>query len=135
MAEETVVKDQLTDAMTEAGAELTRKLVDDVGLPISAALWLFIPENNEWRLFFATSEVSSKGPRKVYEKIHQAITQLGSKPASVLSSSVSVLDDNAEIVQVLRRLVRTGPVIGRLRVSKNAINGHFIDDALVYRVN
>ena len=45
MAEITVVKDQLTDAMEQAGAQLTRKL-DEVGLLTTAASWLFVPEIN-----------------------------------------------------------------------------------------
>jgi hypothetical protein len=39
VAENTVVKDQLTDAMVEVGAELTRKL-DEAGVLTEAALWL-----------------------------------------------------------------------------------------------
>jgi hypothetical protein len=120
--------------MIEAGAELTRKLEED-GLPISAALWSFMPESNEWRLLFASSDVGSKGPREVYETIRLAISQLGPNAALVPLSTVSVLDDGADLVKVLRRLVRTGPGIARIRVSRNVINGHFIDDALVYRIN
>ena len=75
MAENAVVKDRLTDAMVEAGADLTRKL-DEIGL----------------------------------------------------------LDQNAELVKLLRIAIHTGPGIGRIRFSKNVINGHFIEDALIYRV-
>ncbi len=60
MAENTVVKDQLTNAMVEAGAELTKKL-DEMGVATTAALWLFEPEVNEWRLVFASPEVTTRG--------------------------------------------------------------------------
>ena len=133
MAEITVVKDQLTDAMVEAGAELTRKL-DEVGLLTNAALWLFVPEINEWRLLFASPEVSVQGSRKVYEQIRLALVQLGDKASAAPLSVIGLLDQNADLVKVLKTAIRTGSGIGRVRFSKNVINGHFIEDALIYRV-
>jgi len=88
MAENTVVKEQLTDGMIEAGAELTRKL-DELGLPLTAAYWYFMPETNEWRLLFASPEVSAKGPRSVYSKIDNAVQQLGAKAAAAPFSAIA----------------------------------------------
>lgn len=133
MAENAVVKDQLTDAMIEAGAELTRK-IDEAGLLINAALWLFDPEINEWRLLFASPEVSAQGSRKVYEQIRLALEQLGDKASAAPLSVIGLLDQNAELVKLLKIAIRTGSGIGRVRFSKNVINGHFIEDALIYRV-
>jgi hypothetical protein len=133
VAENTVVKEQLTDAMIDAGAELTSKL-DEIGLPITAALWLFMPEVNEWRLLFASVEVATKGPREVYDKIRLAIDQLKDKAASAPLSSIGLMDADADLVRLLRVAARTAPGVNRIRFSKNVINGHFIDDALIYRV-
>jgi len=133
MAENTVVKEQLTDEMIEAGAELTRKL-DESGLLTSAVLWLFASDVNEWRLLFASSEVSTQGPRKIYERIRLASKELGDKASAAPLSVIGLLDENAELVKVLRIAISTGPGINRIRFSKNVINGHFIEDALIYRV-
>jgi len=133
VAENAVVKDQLTDAMVQAGAELTRKL-DETGMPPDVALWLFVPESNEWRLLFASPEVAVQGPRKVYERIRVALEALGDMASTVPLSVISLLEPNAELVQLLKMAIRTGPGVGQIRFSKNVINGHFIDDALIYRV-
>jgi len=133
MAENTVVKDQLTSAMVEAGAELTKKL-DEMGVATTAALWLFEPEVNEWRLVFASPEVTTRGPREVYEKIRQAIDQLKEKAAAAPLSAVALMDADADLVRLLRVALKTGGGLSRIRFSKNVINGHFIDDALIYRV-
>jgi hypothetical protein len=119
--------------MIQAGAELTRKL-DEIGLPTSAALWLFDAEVNEWRLLFASPEVSTQGPRQVYERIQLALQQLGDKAAAAPLAVIGLLDEHAELVKRLRSTMATGPDIGRMRFSKNVINGHFIEDALIYRV-
>ena len=119
--------------MIDAGAELTKKL-DESGLPITAALWLFVPDVNEWRLLFASPEVGSSGPRKVYEKIQHAIDQLGESASAVSLSVVGLLDADADLVRLLKVAMQTtGPGLSRIRFSKNVINGHFIEDALIYR--
>lgn len=133
MVENTVVKDQLSDAMIEAGAELTRKL-DESGVSLSAALWLFEPEINEWRLLFASPEVSARGPIKTYERIQLALDQLGSRAAATPLSAIGLLEPEAPLVRQLRTAIRTGPGNGPIRFSKNVIDGHFIEDALIYRV-
>jgi hypothetical protein len=61
--------------MIQSGAELTAKL-DQIGVPVVAALWFFVPEINEWRLLFASPEVSTQEPRTVYEKIRRAVEEL-----------------------------------------------------------
>lgn len=118
--------------MIEAGAELTAKL-DESGLPITTALWFFVPDLNEWRLLFASPEVATKGPRDVYEKIQRAVGELGEKASAVPFSIIGLMDAEADLVRLLKVAIRTGPGVNRIRFSKNVINGHFIDDALIYR--
>lgn len=83
---------------------------------------------------FASQEAGTKGPRTVYEKIRLAVDELGVRAAAVPLSIVGVLDADADPVRLLKIAVRTGPGVSRIRFSKNVINGHFIDDALIYRV-
>jgi hypothetical protein len=128
-----VVKEQLTGVMIDAGAELTAKL-DESGLPITTALWFFVPDLNEWRLLFASPEVAARGPREVYEKIQRVVAELGEKASAVPLSIIGLMDADADLVRLLKVAVRTtGPGVSRIRFSKNVINGHFIDDALIYR--
>ncbi|MCC6696530.1 MAG: hypothetical protein IT365_12935 [Candidatus Hydrogenedentes bacterium] len=136
MAENSVVKEQLTDAMVDVGAELTAKL-DELGLSVTAALWIFMPELNEWRLLFASPEVASEGSRRVYGRIREAIEQIkeGAAAASLSLANISLVDADADLIRLLKLATRTGPgVINHIRFTKNVINGHFIDDALIYRV-
>ena len=134
MAENTVVKEHLSEAMIEAGEKLTRKL-DELGVRTTAAFWNFDPEVNEWKLLFASPEVAANGPRKVYGKILDALSQLKDVAATVPFPVIGLLDADADLVRLLRAAIHTGGTIGRIRFSKNVINGHFIEDALVYRMN
>lgn len=132
MVENAVVKDQLTDAMAKAGAELTRLLRSR--MQVDAALWLFLPEVSEWRLIFASPDVSTKGPRAVYELVRIALAELGPLASAAPLSAVGLLDSDSELVQLLRRAIPTENDPNGLRLSKRAVSGHFVDDALIYRV-
>jgi hypothetical protein len=63
-----------------------------------------------------------------------ALQQLGEKAAGAPLSVIGLLDEHAELVKLLRSTVPTGHGIRNMRFSKNVINGHFIEDALIYRV-
>ena len=132
MTENTVVKEQLTEEMIEAGAQLTQKL-DELGMPIAIAMWFFMPDINEWRLLFASPKLSTEGPREVYEQIEEARRTLGAQAERVPLSAIGLMDTNHQLVQLLQTALHTGPGVSRVRFSKNVVNGHFIDDALIYR--
>ena len=133
MVENTLVKELLTPEMIASGEKLTRKL-DESGVPIPVAMWFFLPEINEWRLIFASPHVFQYGRRETYLKIEEARRALGAELGDLPLSAIGVWDTNDELVQRLRMAVHTGPGLTRVRFSKNTINGHFIDDALIYRI-
>jgi hypothetical protein len=104
-----------------------------MGVPVTSAFWLFDADLGEWRLLFASPDVSSRGPRQVYEEIQKAIDELGSTGETVPLAVIGLLEPDADLVRLLKTAVRTGPGVNRIRFSKNVVNGRFIDDALIYR--
>ena len=132
MAENTVLKEALTDDMIEAGAQLIRKL-DDMGVEVTTALWLLDTEINEWRLLLASPVVAREGPTTMYRKVGRAREQLDERASETLFLAVSVAPENEELIERLRATVDTGPGIEQIRFSRNVADGHFIEDALIYR--
>jgi hypothetical protein len=132
MAEETLVKEQLTDEMIQAGEALTRQL-DRVGWPVAASLWLFEPDDNEWKLMLASPTVTGGGPKAAYDAVSKALSALHEHLTSL--QHIRVVDPNHPIIRLLASAVSTGQTISGIRFSKNTINGRFIDDAYLYRVN
>ena len=127
-----MVKEQLTDAMIDAGAELIREL-DENGVPVTTALWLFDPEVNEWRLHLASPEVGTKGPIQMYTKVQHAMSRLGDTVSAVPFFAIRVFDANDELARQLRTAIRTGPALSRIRFKRQVADDHFIEDALIYR--
>jgi hypothetical protein len=132
MAEHTVVKEQLTAEMIDAGAELTAEL-DEAGLPLAAAFWLFDSEVNEWRLVFASTEVDTRGPLHVYRMIDEARDRLGAKAEAAPFGLITVRSPHEELVRALASRVPTAPGAKPVRLRKDMAEGRFIDDALIYR--
>lgn len=127
-----MVKEQLTDAMIDAGAMVMRKL-DDLGLDVRSALWMYDVEIEEWRLLFAAPEVETEGPQSVYKTIGRAVDELGADAEDAPFSVIQVLDVNADLYQRLKGAVRFDPERKGKRLRKTVVNGKYIDDALVYR--
>jgi hypothetical protein len=131
MAEEILVKDSLNPEMIEAGRRLTEQL-DRSGLPLSASMWLYVPDSNEWRLILASPRVDSEGPKKAYQEVRNVLVHL---PGAGLSlRNISLVEPENPLVALLRGAVRTGSGISGIRFSRNTINGHFIEDAYIYRL-
>lgn len=130
MAEETLVKESLTDRMIAAGAELTRTL-DRAHWPVVASLWLFEPESNQWRLILASPAVNEKGPLEAYRHVSDALRATTPK---LSLDAISVVSPEDPLIRVLMSAYQTGFEIEGRRVFRSAINGHFVDDAYVYRL-
>lgn len=132
MTETVVVKETLTREMIEAGAELTRQL-DAAQIGVRAALWLYLPEYNTWRLFVAVPKLNKEGPRKMYKKIQSVLAKIPAHQTKVNLSDISLMDTQDSFVTHLRTLVKTGPDISGTRLSDSFVKGHSIDEAYVYR--
>ena len=73
VAEEVVVKEQLTPDMVAAGHELTRLLRQDRNFGLVCSLWLYTSESNRWKLVVATPIVNGSGPIHTYQVIQGII--------------------------------------------------------------
>jgi hypothetical protein len=133
VAQDVVVKESLSEALVRDGAALVEKL-DEAGWRPSAALWFYFTDANAWRLLLASPEVTTKGPREAYTAIQRALAELDPTQRELALEDIGVMPIDHPIVGLLGVMVRTGPGIGRMRFSKNVINGQFIDDALIYRL-
>src|SRR6266508_87027 len=106
MAENTVVKDVLTDAMITTGADLTRKL-DEVEWPVVASFWLYLPELNAWKLVLASPVARLHGPRRAYEAVQTALSALPKEHAQLALSDIEVVEPGHYLVTLLRTAINT----------------------------
>jgi hypothetical protein len=128
-----VVTKTLVREDIDGGFGLVQRLRDK-GVDFCAALWLYQPETERWRLLVASEEVDSQGPRAAYSRIFNILKDMpeGVRPSA---EDIAVVSPSDTLIQLLGSALSTGPAIGRVRFTGNSINNVFVDDALVYYLN
>ena len=133
MAQDILVGDQLTEDMITTGEHVVDAL-DRLNVLVKGAFWLLLPDQHVWRLVIASPEVRTLGPKAVYRKVTAALKRLPANVQPISTKDITVLEDNNQLVHLLRALVKTGPAISRIRMPRNVVNGQIIEDALLYRM-
>lgn len=128
-----MVVQSLTEEMIRAGAELTRRL--DQKALVEAAFWLLLPDTNTWRLVFCVPEVDTVGPKKIYAAIQSILAKQQPAPIDLSLTDITLVPRNHPLIRSLRVAAGTGPGISDVRFTRNTINGHFIEDAHIYRMH
>ena len=132
MVEDVLVIQPLAHEMIDAGAKLI-ELLDEQGFVIDAGMWLLMPEKGTWRLVLASPTVHRDGPRQAYRTIQLVLAKSAALPQLSLAN-ITVLDSADHIIQVLRKVAKTGPGIHSFRFTRNTVNGVHIPDAHIYRL-
>lgn len=128
-----MAKAALVEQDIHLGETAVRRL-DAAGVIVPAAFWLYLSDAEIWRLVLATPLVDELGPQGAYRRVGDVL--LGTEPAVDLSiDDIAVASPNSETVVLLGLATSTGSEIGRIRFSRNVVNGVFIEDAYIYRLS
>src|SRR5277367_291192 len=137
MAEEVVVKEQLTSDLVEAGDELTNLLRGDEEFGLVCSLWLYSAATNRWRLDLSSPLVDNHGPLYVYRIIQERLAAFCSTNESLPLDSISVLSADHALFKSLQSLghfeimdLPQGPtsrVRAPRRINRSRVGDIFID--------
>lgn len=134
MAKELVVTELLSDPMIEIGKKLVERL-DKSNSDVQAAFWMFFPDEKHWKLIIVSQFVKQGGPRDFYKRVIEANKKADTSESIISLNDVGVVDTSDMLVNLLSMAISTGNGISGIRFSKNTINGTFIEDSYVYRIN
>lgn len=145
MAEEVVVKEQLTQEMKDAGYDLTNRLRHDRDFDLRCALWLYSSDTNRWRLVIATPIVDSTGPIHAYKTMEGIVGEDWPYPDAPMYE-VSILRSNHSLVLALQSFghfeiqelpsgSRPSPAVRNpKKVKLSRVEGVFIEEAVIYYI-
>lgn len=134
MAEEILVKEQLTDSMVRAGEELLKRL-KSTDLEIVAAFWLYTSETNSWQLMLVSPQVDSQGPRRAYAQVRGLLHDAAQKPIGLDLSDITVLGSNENLARAVAGANRLWGDLSGKRLRNTGMDGIYVDDIYVYFVN
>ena len=124
MAEDTVVKEVLTDNMIAAGQALTNTL-EERGWPFVAIFWLYDWENNRWDLV-VSSPLFDQAGTAAYTAVNDAVEASTPK---VDYFWLLLVPDRNRYVRSLVELADRG-----LKLDGRRHSGAVVEDSYVYRV-
>ena len=125
-------KPALVDGDMKAGEALLNKL-DETEFDVKAALWFYMQDSEEWRLILASPVVDTDGPKKAYEKVQSQLQKLNGRSELTLRN-ISLVSPSDNLIKALKSVINTGKAISNIRLTRNVINGVFIEDAYIYRL-
>lgn len=133
MAEEILVKEDLSAEMVRGGAELLAQL-DQGDWPVIGAFWNFEAQYNRWRLMIVSPRVDAEGPLKAYQTVGAALDKLQRPVSDRMLWNITVISPRDPIVAGLEKTASIlGSIEGR-RFKQQVMGRAYIDDVYVYRV-
>lgn len=128
-----MVETNLTRELIDAGARLVKKL-DERGLAPDAAFWLYSPEKQAWKLLLVEAKLVKEGPRAAYSEVQKILGRYAEEFGDLRLDDLVLEKPDARIVELIRKVVRTGPGLTGIRFKENVVDGTLIDDAYIYRM-
>ena len=125
-------KTMLVGFNAKEGQKLLYKL-DQSGLKVTSAFWCYMDEYERYRLVIVTPFFDKHGVRKTYEKIQKVLRS--NEDIDLSLETVLVMSPDARLNKAMRTKFRTGTGISGIRLTGNVIDGTYIEDAYLYRVN
>jgi len=113
------------------GLELIRAL-DQTGLSIEIALWLYAPEYEDWRFVLASPRLDAEQTSEAYGLVHDSLQKAGIPLERTPSLLLMKMSD--PFVRALRRVFAKTKSVEGMRLGGQQIGDRFVDDALVYRI-
>ena len=119
--------------MDMEGGERLLNALDEAGINVRVALWIYLPEPDEWRLMIALPLVDQEGPKKAYTLIRLELAKLDPAPEISLWN-ISAVGLGHHIIQALQTEAREYPdMMDGKWFARTVIDGVFIEAAYIYR--
>ena len=128
MDQEPLVEDQIVE-----GRKFV-ELLDQAEDQPAVAFWLYMESFEAWRLVIGYRGTDVRtNPQKYFLMIAEQFEKMENTSLNIGEIRLTDLED--ELVQVLASVITTGPTLSNIRFKDNYINGIFIQDAYIYRID
>jgi len=128
-----MVKGPLVERLANAGRRLI-ELLDAAHVRTRAALWLYRPESDDWKLVLGLPNVKGSGPRAAYRQIQRVFISNQNELLPLRFDDIMVKDPSDPLLKLLADAIQTGPAISEIRFTNNRVGDTLIEDALIYRL-
>jgi hypothetical protein len=78
-------------------------------------------------------KLAKKGPKAAYAEVQKILVKYSQELENIKLDDLVLEKPDARIVELIRKVVRTGSTISGIRFKNNVVDGTLVDDAYVYR--
>ncbi|OCR00321.1 hypothetical protein BCD67_25310 [Oscillatoriales cyanobacterium USR001] len=123
----------LVDQEIQDGKRLIDAL-NQAGLSVNSALWLYLPEKETWRLMLTSPIFDKEGSLKTYKEIISVFGKVQPELKINWMNLVAVSPQH-KLIQGLRKLQKDWNfnLLGK-RLTNNTVNHIYVDDAYIYQI-
>jgi len=125
-------KTALVNIEIERGAELLY-ILDRAGLQLNVALWVILPEYEDWRLVLTARQFDKIATRAAYKLVHEALDTAGFGVEK--TPPIMIMPMSNPFIKALRRTFGKARSVDGMRFGGQMIGDRFIEDAYAYRIS
>jgi hypothetical protein len=115
------------------GQALVRAL-DNEGLGIRLAMWAHTTDTDTWKLWLVPETKLSKEKHEFYRRVNHIISKNRSILGGLESSDIELMSETHPAVRALKTFGQVQG-LGAISFSSNILNGFFLPDGIVLRLN
>src|SRR5579864_7884242 len=108
------------------------KALDDAHLDISVALWVYLPEYEDWRFALSSRRLDEIDLPEAYGLVHDAFERAGFPLQK--TPTLLILPMKNSTVRELRRIFGKAKSVEGMRLGGQMIGDRFIEDAVTFRI-
>lgn len=131
-----MAKEILVDSYKRDGKKLIKRLNNPAtGFNITAALWFYLSDSEEWRLVIASPYVRENGPIESYKLVNSLMDEINGKSKRKLAFSsreISVVKPDDPLINLFKVITRHNTDV---LCSNCIINGSLIEGAYIYFID
>ncbi len=102
-------------------------------IKVSAALWAFLPEYEDWRLIVSARQLDLPDSRDAYGLLHRSLAPAGFVPRN--TPPIMIFPTKDPFVRELRRIFGKTKSVEGMRLGGQLIGDRFVEDAYVYQIS
>jgi hypothetical protein len=100
---------------------------------VSAALWAFLPEYEDWRLIVSARQLDLPDLRDAYGLLHRSLAPAGFVPRN--TPPIMIFPTKDPFIRELRRIFGKTKSVEGMRLGGQLIGDRFLEDAYVYQIS
>jgi hypothetical protein len=127
-----VVKTVLVGPDIERGTKILQ-ILDEAGLKVSVALWVFLAEYEDWRLILSSRKFDAVGLKGTYGLFHDTLDAAGFTLEE--TPTVGIFRTNDPFIRALRKTFAKAKSVDGMRLGGQTFGDRFVEDAYAYRIS